>query len=164
LAALDAGCGTGLCAPLLAPFVARLTGVDLSPQMLAKARQRGGYDELVQGEMTQYLSAHEAEFDLIVSADTLCYFGALSTVLACARSALREGGVLIFTVEHAEDPGDVGYRLNPHGRYSHGEDYVRRGLDAARLEVLATSRAVLRMESGYPVIGLLVSARKPAGS
>ena len=27
---LDAGCGTGLCAPLLRPYASRLTGVDLS--------------------------------------------------------------------------------------------------------------------------------------
>jgi predicted TPR repeat methyltransferase len=162
LIALDAGCGTGLCAPLLAPYVARLTGVDLSAQMLAKARQRGGYDELVQGEMTQYLGAHEAGFDLIVSADALCYFGALSTVLARAHSALREGGVLIFTVEHTAGAlaGEAGYRLNPHGRYSHCEDYVRGSLSAARFETLGMSEAVLRMESGCPVIGLLVSCRK----
>jgi predicted TPR repeat methyltransferase len=162
LVALDAGCGTGLCAPLLAPYVSRLTGVDLSVQMLVKARQRGGYGDLVQGEMTQYLNAHAAEFDLIISADTLCYFGALSTVLARAHSALRDGGLLIFTVEHADNPlaGEVGYRLNPHGRYSHGEDYVRRSLEAVRLDVLAIAKAVLRMESGCPVAGLLVSARK----
>ena len=34
---LDAGCGTGLCGPLLKPFAGRLDGVDLSPRMLAKA-------------------------------------------------------------------------------------------------------------------------------
>jgi predicted TPR repeat methyltransferase len=164
LNALDAGCGTGLCGPLLAPYVARLTGVDLSAQMLAKARQRGGYDELVQGEMTQYLNAHQAGFDLVVSADTLCYFGALSTVLERAHSALRAGGVLIFTVEHAAKPlaGKVGYRLNPHGRYSHCEDYVRGSLGALRFEALAMTEVVLRMESGYPVHGLLVSCRKAA--
>src|SRR6185503_17156267 len=34
---LDLGCGTGLCGPLLRPIARRLTGVDLSPNMLAKA-------------------------------------------------------------------------------------------------------------------------------
>jgi predicted TPR repeat methyltransferase len=164
LIALDAGCGTGLCAPLVAPFVARLTGVDLSAQMLARARRRGGYDELVQGDLTEYLRAHLAEFDLIISADTLCYFGALATTLEAAQRALRDGGVLIFTVEHADEElvGEVGYRLNPHGRYSHGEDYLRRTMSAAGLDVLSMTRAVLRMESGSEVIGLLVSGRKPA--
>ena len=37
---LDAGCGTGLCGPLIAPHARRLVGVDLSGQMLAHARER----------------------------------------------------------------------------------------------------------------------------
>src|SRR4029450_3384975 len=52
---LDAGCGTGLCGPLLAPYARRLVGVDLSERMLAQARTRGVYDELVKGELTAYL-------------------------------------------------------------------------------------------------------------
>ena len=35
---LDAGCGTGLCGPLVAPYARRLVGVDLSAGMLAQAR------------------------------------------------------------------------------------------------------------------------------
>ena len=34
---LDAGCGTGLCGPLVAPYARRLVGVDLSARMLAQA-------------------------------------------------------------------------------------------------------------------------------
>ena len=162
LLALDAGCGTGLSAPLIAPFAARLTGVDLSAQMLAKARVRGGYDELIQAELTHYLRAHPAEFDLIVSSDTLCYFGALDAVLETARSALRTGGTFIFTVEHVEGGkvAEVGYRLNPHGRYSHSEAYLRPLLGVKGFEVLGMTQAVLRMESGCPVAGLVVSVRK----
>jgi predicted TPR repeat methyltransferase len=162
LVTLDAGCGTGLCAPLIAPFVARLTGVDLSAQMLAKAQARGGYDELIQGELTQYLRSHADAFDLIVSADTLCYFGTLDEPLPAAATALRPGGVVIFTVERAEGElvGELGYHLNPHGRYSHSEEYLRRVMSAAGFEVLGMTRAELRMESGWPVDGLVVSGRR----
>ena len=52
---LDAGCGTGLCGPLVAPYARRLVGVDLSEAMLARARARDVYDELVKGELTAYL-------------------------------------------------------------------------------------------------------------
>ena len=44
---LDAGCGTGLCGPLLRPYARRLVGVDLSTGMLAQARGRGVYEDLV---------------------------------------------------------------------------------------------------------------------
>jgi predicted TPR repeat methyltransferase len=33
---LDAGCGTGLCGPMVAPYARRLVGMDLSAPMLAK--------------------------------------------------------------------------------------------------------------------------------
>ena len=52
---LDAGCGTGLCGPLIAPYARRLVGVDLSGRMLAQARAQNVYDELVQRELTAYL-------------------------------------------------------------------------------------------------------------
>ena len=44
---LDAGCGTGLCGPLIAPYARRLVGVDLSARMLAQAQAKNVYDELV---------------------------------------------------------------------------------------------------------------------
>ena len=42
--ALDLGCGTGLMGEALRGRVDRLTGVDLSAAMIAKARERGVYD------------------------------------------------------------------------------------------------------------------------
>jgi predicted TPR repeat methyltransferase len=49
--ALDLGCGTGLSGAILREATARLVGVDLSSGMLAKARERGLYDELVHAEI-----------------------------------------------------------------------------------------------------------------
>ncbi|HEY2903884.1 MAG TPA: hypothetical protein VGL59_25080, partial [Polyangia bacterium] len=67
---------------------------------------------------------------------------------------------LIFTVEHAAAEPSTGFQINPHGRYTHGEDYVRRTLTAAGLNVLSTQKAHLRTENGAPVDGLLVTARR----
>ena len=157
---LDAGCGTGLCGPLLAPYARRLCGMDLSAEMLAHAEAKHVYDELAQAELTEYLDNHPAAFDLIVAADTLVYFGKLDDVLAAARRALRPGGVFVFTLEHAVvGAATGGYRLELHGRYSHSRDYVEellRGLGLAPKIV----EADLRMESGVPVHGLVIRARK----
>jgi predicted TPR repeat methyltransferase len=171
LVALDAGCGTGLCGPLIAPYVRRLTGVDMSAGMLAKARGRNAYDELVKSELTAYLLAHPAAFDLVISADTLVYFGSLREVLDAAHDALRSGGLLIFTVEVMPDEATVdeasqknengaGYRINPHGRYSHGSDYLREALLSVGFAVLGMDPAVLRNEGGNPVAGFVITARK----
>ena len=111
---LDAGCGTGLCGPLIAPYARRLVGVDLSARMLAQARARNVYDELFKGELTAYLRDSAGAFDVIVSADTLVYFGPLEDVVAAAADALRPGGRLIFTVEELIGAGsDAGYAHQP---------------------------------------------------
>jgi hypothetical protein len=56
--------------------------------MLDRAREKNVYDELVQGELTEYLRGRGGTFDLIVSADTLVYFGDLEDVVAArCRSA-----------------------------------------------------------------------------
>lgn len=162
LTCLDAGCGTGLCGPMIAPFVSRLVGVDLSSGMLDRARDRGVYDELVKAELTAYLLEHPASFDLIISADTLVYFGALDAVMAAAAASLTPGGLLFFTVESAEAvAAGARYTINPHGRYSHAKDYLETVLSGAGLSVLAIESEPLRREGGKPVIGWAVSASKP---
>jgi predicted TPR repeat methyltransferase len=160
---LDAGCGTGLCAPILRPYARHLTGVDLSPRMVDKAHERGGYDELAVAELTAFLNERPATYDLIVSADTLVYFGALETMGQAIASALRPGGWLAFTAEQATaDAAPDGYCLNPSGRYSHTAEYLERILAGAGLEVRARADATLRRERNQPVVGHVVLARKPA--
>jgi predicted TPR repeat methyltransferase len=160
---LDAGCGTGLCGPLIAPYAKRLVGVDLSGNMLALARQRGVYDELVKAELTAYLQGLTAPtFDAIVSADTLVYFGALEPVLTAAANALRPDGLLVCTVEELIERTAQPYRIMPHGRYAHSFDYVDGLLKSLGLQP-DVGRAELRMESGVPVVGLVVRARKRTG-
>jgi len=159
---LDMGCGTGLCGALIRPYARRLTGVDLSPGMLAQAKEKQLYDELVHIELTEYLREHPASFDVIVSADTLVYFGALENVIAAAAAALRPGGFLIFTLEHGTAATAPDYHLETHGRYTHARPYVERLLAANGLTA-EIGQAELRMESGVPVAGLVVRARLREG-
>ena len=161
---LDAGCGTGLCGPLVAPYARRLVGVDLSERMLVQARARNVYDDLIKGELTAHLRTSRGAFDVIVSADTLVYFGPLQDVFAAAAEALRPGGRLIFTVEELSGAGsDDGYVLSPHGRYGHRRQYVERVLADVDL-VTEIEAAELRLEAGDPVRGLVVRATKPAAA
>lgn len=160
---LDAGCGTGLCGPLLRPLAVSLTGVDLSEKMLDKARERAVYDELIADDLCHWMLSHPACYDAVVSADTLCYFGDLAPPFGAAAKALRPNGRLVFTVENIEDnPPEVGYRLNPHGRYSHVEDYVETMLTESGFRLEALVRDVLRKENKKPVAGLIVTAVRSA--
>jgi predicted TPR repeat methyltransferase len=156
---LDAGCGTGLCGPMLAPYAKRLVGVDLSAGMLAQAAATQVYDELLHGELTAYLRGQRGAFDVIVSADTLVYFGPLEAVAEAASAALRPGGLFVFTVEHATAESASDFNLETNGRYTHTRPYVERVLSANGFEI-DIGCADLRMESGLPVAGLVVRARK----
>jgi predicted TPR repeat methyltransferase len=160
---LDVGCGTGLCGPLLAPYARNLVGIDLSGGMLNHAAEKRIYDDLIQAELTAYLQQLPRDsYDVIVTADTLVYFGGLEEVIDAAALALRPNGVLIFTVEEAIEPdGADSYSIQPHGRFSHGAAYVERLLVRAGL-LPTIGRAELRLESGVPVAGLVVRGARPA--
>jgi predicted TPR repeat methyltransferase len=128
--------------------------------MLARAKEKQVYDVLTQAELTEYLSHNSQAFDLIVSADTLVYFGDLECVLTAAAEALRPNGLLVFTLEHAAGGSiDAGYRLELHGRYSHVRAYVEQLLVRCGLRP-EVFHADLRMEAGRPVAGLVVRATK----
>lgn len=160
---LDAGCGTGLCGPLIHEYARRLVGVDLSAKMLEHARERSLYHELVKEELTTYLEKVRNGFDVIVSADTLCYFGALDEAVGAAAAALRPGGMFLFTVEEQPESDSSEYSISPHGRYTHSREYVDRVLAGAGLRPEIV-RAELRMEAGAPVAGLVVRAVKPGSA
>lgn len=156
---VDAGCGTGLCAPLLRPYARRLVGVDLSGGMVEKARLRGGYDRLEVAELTAYLQAQPDGYDAVFSADTLVYFGDLKEVLVAAHAALHPGGWLAFTVEALEG-GNERLELSPSGRYRHARAYVEGTLASAGFTRIQVSADTLRKESGQPVLGWVVLAQR----
>jgi predicted TPR repeat methyltransferase len=158
---LDIGCGTGLCGPLLRPYASRLIGIDLSAGMLALAEDKNIYTDLQQCELTEFLRARHEEFDVMVSADTLVYFGDLREFCEAAAGALRRPGLLVFTLEHAVGQDNIDYRLELHGRYSHSLEYVKRVLAQSGLTAEAEF-AELRNEAGVPVAGLVVRATKTA--
>jgi predicted TPR repeat methyltransferase len=161
LVVLDAGCGTGLCGPLILPWARDLWGIDLSVGMLEHARTKGCYHHLRKAELTEYLRGTPAQWDVIVSADTLCYFGDLADLMHASASSLRPGGVFVFTVEALPDDADAEFRIHPNGRYAHVRAYLDRMLAGAGLECLQARREILRMEGFSQVSGWLIAARRP---
>ena len=156
-AALDLGCGTGLCAPFLRPLARHVTGVDLSQKMLDKAAELDLYDDLACADIVDWLAERPASCDLAVAADVLVYIGDLAPLFARVRGALRAGGLFALSCEALDDGRD--HALLPSNRFAHALDYVTRTAQAARFDVVATGRAVLRQDHGRDVAGHLVLVR-----
>ena len=141
--AFDAGCGTGLCGPMLRPLSRKLTGVDLSPRMLEQAGLKGVYDVLACDDIVHHLQNSRNSYDLIVAADTFIYFGDLEVLMKAIAMTLRAGGLLVFSVESR---GGSGYQIQPSGRFAHSVEYVKNIL-STNFELLACDDTTLRMEA-----------------
>jgi len=153
-AALDLGCGTGLMAPLLQPVCGAIDGVDLSSQMLDKARTLGLYRNLWHADVVAQLRASTECYDLVLAADVFVYVGDLQAVFRGVASVLAPGGVFLFSVEEADAGQSL--QLRPSARYAHSLDYVE-GLAALHgFEVQQFDRQTLRHDQGRPIGGLLM--------
>ena len=159
-AVLDAGCGSGLCGPLLRPLARRLDGMDFSPAMLKLAKASGMYDRLDEAEVVEHLAGCRAEYDLILAAAVFIYLGELGPVLAAASAALKPGGFLAFTLFPQDG---ASYDLTATAYYRHGRDHVRSRVAQAGFEVCASLEGVHEYCDDQPVQGLALVLRKPGG-
>ena len=100
---LEVAVGTGQNLGHYPPGV-QLTGVDLSPGMLARARERaaglGLRAELVEGD-AQELAFADGAFDTVLCALALCSIPDQRRALGEMRRVLRPGGLLLL-VDHIE--------------------------------------------------------------
>lgn len=153
LVAVDLGCGSGLAGSQMRSLAARMTGVDLSPEMIELARARNIYDQLEVAEITRWLAGNNDHFDLIVACDCLIYFGDLRQVVIPSAKKLERDSVLAFTVERGDQ---YPFRLTDSGRYTHHAQHIREVAAEAGLHVARLEEAFLRMEYGAEVTGLFV--------
>lgn len=155
LSILDLGCGTGLAGVALAALARRIVGLDLSPAMLAEARKRGLYADLVEGDLESM--AFDKRFDLVVAADVFNYLGDLGPTFDAIGRALAPGGALLFSVEELADGGT--FRLTEDLRYAHAPVHIRHLASERGWIEIASEQAVLRRQGGKPVAGVLLLFR-----
>jgi predicted TPR repeat methyltransferase len=154
---LDLGCGTGLMGEAVRDWARRLDGVDLSLQMIEKARAKGIYDALYDADICSWLEEPGQRYDLIIAADTIVYLGDLAPLYSTVSKRLEEDGTFLFTTEKRE--GD-GFELGPKRRWRHSESYLRSQAQHAGLRVAGLMSCVPRTEAGQPVPGWAVALAK----
>jgi SAM-dependent methyltransferase len=102
---LDVGAGTGLLGVALTEHgFARLDGLDLSPAMLAVAKQKEIYDALVEARLGESLPYETATFDAVVSSGVLTTGHAPASSLDELVRITRPGGYVGFTLRSDETP------------------------------------------------------------
>ena len=157
VAILDLGCGTGLCGQAVSAMATRLDGVDLSPQMIAKAGQRDIYNELTVGDLYPFLEKKAGRYDVIVAAGVFEHIGDPRHVFQATFGALRDSGLFVFTTE---DNPTRELSVNSSGYYMHGRAYLTERATQCGFAVSALESATLRLDNGAPVRGLCVVLSK----
>jgi predicted TPR repeat methyltransferase len=118
---IDLGCGTGLSGKGLRDISENLTGIDLSRNMVAIARELEVYDHLIEGDIFDTLSTSTEKYDLFIALDVFIYVGELTKFFKTVRDCCNKNAFFIFSIE--TQAGD-GYSLLKSARYSHSEEYV----------------------------------------
>lgn len=185
VAALDAGCGTGLAGRYIRPYIKELlVGVDASKKMLDIAEKctmdsgcgigREGqkqssqplYESLLQMDLEDinvensihHISNNIAGFDLVIAADVLVYFGSLDNIMKVFANVSVEGGNLIFSCERSsEEEAPLGWRLLSSGRFAHTKQHVIDAASKANYHLISYEQIVPRLERGEEVKGHLFS-------
>lgn len=154
----DLGCGTGRHAARLAVAGARVTALDFSDGMVARAAGKPGWERVrfIQHDLTRPLPLPDAAFDRVVSGLVVDHIPDLAAFFReCGRICRPEGFIVISTVHpamllrgvlaHFTDPA-TGRDVYPESRPHQISDYVmaavRAGLTVEHLSEHAVDEAL----------------------
>ena len=125
-AMLDLGCGTGLAGAAFRPQVDRLTGVDLSPAMIAQARARASMTGWRPASWWIFSPPKPARRRATTSSSRPMS-SSTSRSRADRRRHRARAGARRPVRFHGRDPRRRRRAAAPTLRYAHGADYVRAG-------------------------------------
>ena len=127
-AILDLGTGTGHTAFALAPHVARVTGIDLTPEMLAEAKKLQAAKSVANVDWAiadvHQLPFGDKAFRLITCRRAAHHFSHVRQSLREMRRVLRAGGRLVIDDRSVPEDDFVDACMNQLDRY-HDESHVR---------------------------------------
>lgn len=92
---LELGCGTGSTALILAPHVGQITGSDISPEMIAIAREKPAPDNVDFQVATSETAGQGGHYDAVLAFNLLHLVPDVAQTVAHAHDQLKDGGVFI---------------------------------------------------------------------
>ena len=154
---LDLGCGTGTLASFLLPYADALEGVDISPEMLDRAKKTKLYDNLYEQDLTDFLSNTKSCFDLVVASAVMIHFLNLETIFKLVRGRLSLNGSFVFSIFKATKEQK---ELNSFMMYSHSDDYIRHLAASLNFKVFYYEQGIHEYHGAEPVDGLVYVLKK----
>ena len=76
-----------------------LSGVDISENMISKAKELNIYDNLFVGDIVEVLSLVREKYDLFVALDVLIYVGDVESIFKAVRNIVIESRYLFFRLK-----------------------------------------------------------------
>ena len=144
--ALEVGCGTGLILRRVAEVAQRAVGIDLSPGMLVKARERG-LD--VQEASATSLPFDDASFDVTYSFKVLSHVPELDVALAEMARVTRPGGTVFAELYNK-------HSLRYLARLARGGHEIATGIDDNQVfyRFYRPDEVTARLPANLEVVGL----------
>ncbi|PYF11244.1 phosphatidylethanolamine N-methyltransferase /phosphatidyl-N-methylethanolamine N-methyltransferase [Rhodobacter viridis] len=160
-AVLEVGIGTGLALDLYEPSKVAVTGIDLSPDMLAKAQARAEAQGLRNVAGLHIMDARELafedeSFDHVVALHIMSVVPEPRRVLAEMARVCRVGGTVLITNHFARETGGWGVAAKLAAPMA---DALGWHSDFARDEVMSEPRLKLVEETRLPPFGLMTYLR-----
>lgn len=150
---LDAGTGTGRMLELLAPHIRRGVGVDVSPEMLAIARDRLMDAKNCQVRLADIFRlpfATTGEFDAVLFHQVLHYFDDPGAAVADAARVLKPGGRVVIA-DFAPHELEFLRDEMAHRRLGFSDREVKGWFDVAGLREI-TTRAIAPHSGGQKLV------------
>ena len=118
---IDLGCGTGLSGADLQGISNYLTGIDISENMISKAKKLGVYDSLIAGDIVEKLDLSKEKYDLFIALDVFIYIGEITSIFNAVKKCSNKNSFFIFSIETHQGEG---YSLLKSSRYAHSDSYI----------------------------------------
>ncbi len=152
---LDLGCGTGLSGMAFVDVSSKLTGIDLSRNMIERAKQKKIYNNLFVNEIETYLDSCSDSYDLVLAFDIFPYIGKLSSTFQKILSVSSKKCLFCFSIEKSSC---YPFKLQNTGRYAHSHPYIQETCTEAGWSVDSANDINLRKEKGKWLEGILYFA------
>ncbi len=155
--ALDLGCGTGLAGVEFKDCCQKLSGIDISEEMLKIAQEKNIYNKLIKDDILHFLQSCEQDINLIIAADVFTYMGDLKKIFTESAAITADNGFFLFSVEESDN---LPFILKATGRFGHSKRYIQSLCNSSGWSIIECTHSKLRKDKGEWINGFLFILRK----